>query len=88
MTVACLPNLISESSLPNNLSSTFIAHVEVLLFYVQVADLRTELGARGMTEKGIRSQLIARLTKAIKSEQQKEEQEDEKKEEEVRSSNP
>lgn len=36
-------------------------------------DLRQELAARVLSSKGLKSQLLARLTKAIKSEQAKEE---------------
>ena len=46
-------------------------------------DLRRELEARSILSKGLKSQLIARLTKATKSEQEKEEQEADAKEEEV-----
>merc|ERR1712150_391157 len=42
---------------------------------MKVADLRRELECRQLSSKGLKSQLIARLTKAIKSEQEKEEQE-------------
>ncbi len=44
-------------------------------------DLRVELESRNLSSKGLKSQLIARLTKALKSEQEKEEEEKEKKEE-------
>lgn len=52
-----------------------------------MADLRRELECRTLSSKGLKSQLIARLTKAIKSEQEKEEQEAEDKAEEVRAVN-
>ena len=47
----------------------------------QVADLRRELECRGLSSKGLKSQLIARLTKALKAEQEKAEMEAEKKDE-------
>lgn len=40
---------------------------------IQVVDLRQELVARNVNSKGLKSQLQARLSKAIKSEQAKEE---------------
>ncbi|XP_023931165.1 cell division cycle and apoptosis regulator protein 1-like [Lingula anatina] len=46
----------------------------------QLVDLRKELEARNLSSKGLKSQLIARLTKALKTEQEKEEQEAESKE--------
>ncbi|ELU05545.1 hypothetical protein CAPTEDRAFT_214786 [Capitella teleta] len=56
---------------------------------MKVADLRHELECRLLSSKGLKSQLIARLTKAIKSEEEKEEmqaeekaEQEEKKEEE------
>ena len=48
-----------------------------------MADLRRELEARTLSSKGLKSQLIARLTKSLKSEQEKEEQEAENKDEQV-----
>lgn len=45
----------------------------------QVNDLRKELEARTLSSKGLKSQLIARLTKAIKTEVEKEEEEAENK---------
>ena len=48
----------------------------------QVTDLRRELEARSMSAKGLKSQLIARLTKTLKSEQEKEEAGETKEEEE------
>ena len=39
----------------------------------QVSELRQELVARNLSSKGLKSQLLARLNKAIKSEQAKEE---------------
>jgi hypothetical protein len=50
-------------------------------FSLQVTTMRQELEARGLNSKGLKSQLIARLTKALRSEQEKEEEEAEKKEE-------
>ena len=52
--------------------------------YLQVGELRRELENRNIASKGLRSQLVARLVKALKSEQSKEEEEAENKEEEVR----
>lgn len=40
---------------------------------LQIVDLRKELESRTLSSKGLKSQLIARLTKAIKCEQEKEE---------------
>ncbi|XP_033736293.1 cell division cycle and apoptosis regulator protein 1-like isoform X2 [Pecten maximus] len=40
---------------------------------MKIVDLRKELESRTLSSKGLKSQLIARLTKAIKSEQEKEE---------------
>ncbi|KAK0097267.1 hypothetical protein PV326_002719 [Microctonus aethiopoides] len=40
---------------------------------MNVTELRQELAARNLSSKGLKSQLLARLTKAIKSEQAKEE---------------
>ncbi|KAL7643954.1 UNVERIFIED_CONTAM: hypothetical protein RMT77_005966 [Armadillidium vulgare] len=42
---------------------------------MKVLELRSELDARLLNSKGLKSQLIARLTKALKVEQEKEEQE-------------
>lgn len=44
-------------------------------FYIlfQVSDLRQELASRNLNSKGLKSQLMARLQKAIKLEQAKEE---------------
>jgi hypothetical protein len=56
---------------------------EHVLLSDQVADLRKELEARSLSSKGLKSQLIARLTKALKSEQEKEQQEAENKDEQV-----
>lgn len=55
---------------------------------MKVADLRRELECRTLSSKGLKSQLIARLTKAIKSEQEKEEIEAEKKDEEEEENKP
>ena len=49
---------------------------------MQVNDLRKELEARSLSSKGLKSQLIARLTKAVKSEMETEEQEAQNKDEE------
>lgn len=38
----------------------------------QVAELRAELEARGSPSKGLKSQLLARLSKALKGEQEQE----------------
>ena len=43
-----------------------------------MADLRHELECRSLSSKGLKSQLIARLCKATKTEQEKEEEEAEK----------
>lgn len=43
-------------------------------FICQVNDLRKELESRTLSSKGLKSQLIARLTKQLKVEEQKEEQ--------------
>ncbi|XP_013773988.1 cell division cycle and apoptosis regulator protein 1-like [Limulus polyphemus] len=43
---------------------------------MKVNDLRRELEARNLSTKGLKSQLIARLTKALRSESEKEEQEE------------
>lgn len=43
-------------------------------FVCQVNDLRKELESRTLSPKGLKSQLIARLTKQLKVEEQKEEQ--------------
>ena len=45
----------------------------------QVNELRQELEARTLNPKGLKSQLIARLTKAIKTEAEKAEEEEGKK---------
>ena len=45
----------------------------------QVNELRQELEARTLSPKGLKSQLIARLTKAIKTEAEKAEEEEGKK---------
>lgn len=38
---------------------------------MSVADLRSELKARGINSKGLKSQLIAKMTKALKAESEK-----------------
>ena len=51
---------------------------------LQIVDLRRELECRTLSSKGLKSQLIARLTKALKSEQEKEKSDDaDKKENQV-----
>ena len=45
---------------------------------MKVNDLREELQARGLNTKGLKSQLVGRLQKAIKEEQEKETKEEEK----------
>ncbi|CAN7993366.1 unnamed protein product [Ixodes hexagonus] len=50
---------------------------------MKVGDLRTELEARGLLTKGLKSQLVARLAKALKAEAEAEEEEEEEEEEEV-----
>ena len=54
-------------------------------FIIKVADLRHELECRTLSTKGLKSQLIARLTKAIKTEQEKEEEEANNKDDEASS---
>uniref|UniRef100_A0A1S4M362 Ccar1, putative n=1 Tax=Ixodes scapularis TaxID=6945 RepID=A0A1S4M362_IXOSC len=49
---------------------------------LQVGDLRTELEARGLLTKGLKSQLVARLAKALKAEAEQEEEEEEEEVEE------
>ena len=44
------------------------------MLFIQVNDLRKELESRTLSSKGLKSQLIARLTKQLKLEEQKEEQ--------------
>lgn len=41
---------------------------------LQIVELRQELECRSLSSKGLKSQLIARLTKALKTEQEQEEQ--------------
>lgn len=43
---------------------------------MQIVDLRRELECRSVSSKGLKSQLIARLTKALKTEQEKEEEQE------------
>ncbi|XP_061175292.1 cell division cycle and apoptosis regulator protein 1-like [Saccostrea echinata] len=43
---------------------------------MKIIDLRRELESRSVSSKGLKSQLIARLTKALKSEQEKEEEQE------------
>ena len=47
--------------------------------FSQVTDLRSELEARGLSSKGLKSQLTGRLQKALKGEQEKEEEDEKKK---------
>ena len=54
----------------------------------QVNELRHELEARTLSPKGLKSQLIARLTKALKTEAEKAEEEDDGKKEEEREPTP
>lgn len=52
----------------------FIAiYIYVTIFFTQVNELRQELAARNLNCKGLKSQLLARLTKAATLEQAKEE---------------
>lgn len=44
-----------------------------MCYPIQVNELRQELVARNLSSKGLKSQLLARLLKAVKSEQAKEE---------------
>ncbi|XP_063443899.1 cell division cycle and apoptosis regulator protein 1-like isoform X3 [Mytilus trossulus] len=48
---------------------------------MKIIDLRRELEARTLSNKGLKSQLIARLTKSLKMEQEKEESDEQVKEE-------
>lgn len=52
---------------------------------MNVNDLRNELKARNISNKGLKSQLVARLTKTLKSEVEKDEDKDDndKKEDDV-----
>lgn len=43
---------------------------------LQIIDLRRELECRSVSSKGLKSQLIARLTKTLKSELEKEEEQE------------
>lgn len=54
-----------------------ILHIEFLL---QVSALKEELEARTLSPRGLKSQLIARLSKAIKTEADKAEEDNAKKE--------
>ncbi|XP_078579525.1 cell division cycle and apoptosis regulator protein 1-like isoform X2 [Branchiostoma floridae x Branchiostoma japonicum] len=56
-------------------------HTELDPKTMKVNELRAELEARGLNSKGLKSQLIARLTKALKMEVEKEEEEKEAKDE-------
>ncbi|XP_066303450.1 cell division cycle and apoptosis regulator protein 1-like isoform X2 [Branchiostoma lanceolatum] len=56
-------------------------HTELDPKTMKVNELRAELEARGLNSKGLKSQLIARLTKALKQEVEKEEEEKEAKDE-------
>lgn len=47
---------------------------------MNVNELRTELKARNISNKGLKSQLVARLTKALKSEAEKSDENDEENE--------
>lgn len=49
--------------------------------YLQVNDLRKELDCRALSSKGLKSQLIARLTKQLKVEEQVEESKEPEKQE-------
>lgn len=46
------------------------------IFVIQVSELRDELEARNMNSKGLRLQLLARLSKVLKTEQDTAEQEE------------
>lgn len=52
-------------------------HELISCFLFQLNDLRQELECRGLSSKGLKSQLIARLTKALRSEEEKEAEETE-----------
>ena len=43
----------------------------------QVADIRYELDARKLNSKGMKAQLLARLTKAVKAEKEQEQEQEE-----------
>lgn len=53
-----------------NFNVSFIQHSN--LFFFQVNDLKRELEARNLSAKGVKSQLVARLTNALKNECEKE----------------
>lgn len=48
-------------------------HIYIFFLFTKVNDLRQELVARNLNSKGLKSQLLARLVKAMKLEQAKEE---------------
>lgn len=51
-------------------------HISIFCDMMQIVDLRRELECRSVSSKGLKSQLIARLTKALKTEQEKEEEQE------------
>lgn len=51
-------------------------HISNFCYVMQIVDLRKELECRSVSSKGLKSQLIARLTKALKTEQEKEEEQE------------
>lgn len=50
-------------------------HSELNVKAMTVVELRTELKARNLDSKGLKSQLVAKLTKALKAEEEKEDEE-------------
>lgn len=56
-----------------NISGYILFHFEIC---TQIVDLRRELECRSVSSKGLKSQLIARLTKALKTEMEKEEEQE------------
>lgn len=50
-----------------------LTQISIQCIILQVNELRQELVARNSSSKGLKSQLLARLLKAVKSEQAKEE---------------
>ena len=54
----------------------FILFIFAYLFIFQIVDLRRELEDRNLSSKGLKSQLIARLTKVLKTEKEEEEEQE------------
>ncbi|OXB63879.1 hypothetical protein ASZ78_004174 [Callipepla squamata] len=77
----CLPTRSEWETLSRGYKQQLVEKLQVSLvdttyraFIYQVNDLRKELESRTLSSKGLKSQLIARLTKQLKVEEQKEEQ--------------